>query len=145
MDWLNIFGLIIIMLMLAPNIVYAYKNKNAVNKCTNRVMNALEQTGRYGSMFLMVFNIGIWEFGFASKSGFLCWLMVSAILLLAYWAFWLVYFKTPKSIFAVLLAVIPSAIFIASGLFLRHWLLVLFGCLFACGHIYVTDKNTRAT
>lgn len=42
--WLNIFGLIILILILIPNIIYAFtKGKGQKNKCTNTVMNILEQ------------------------------------------------------------------------------------------------------
>ena len=42
------------------------------------------------------------------------------------------------------LAVLPSCIFLLSGILLRHWLLVGFAVLFAIGHIYVTLKNANA-
>ncbi len=58
-NWLNVFGLVIVVLLLIPNIIYAIKFKNQQNKCTNKAMNIIEQIGRYGCMFLMVFNIGI--------------------------------------------------------------------------------------
>lgn len=67
-SWLNIFGLILVVLLLVPNIIYAVKEKNQENKCTNKLMNLVEQIGRYASMFLMVFNIGLAEVGF-----FICW------------------------------------------------------------------------
>ena len=47
-EWLNIFGLILVVLLLIPNIVYAVKNKDSENLCKNRFMNILEQIGRYG-------------------------------------------------------------------------------------------------
>ena len=67
LNWINIFGLVIVVLMLIPNILYAIKFKGQEVKCKCcRSMYILEQVGRYGSMFLMAFNIGIAEFGFAS-------------------------------------------------------------------------------
>ena len=66
MNWLNISGLIFVVLLLIPNIIYAIKVKNQKNKCSNKFLNVMEQIGRYGCMFLMVFNIGIAEFGFRS-------------------------------------------------------------------------------
>lgn len=51
MNWINIFGLILVLLILIPNVIYACKNKKAQNHCTHRLMNILEQTGRYSSMF----------------------------------------------------------------------------------------------
>ena len=41
--WINVFGGIIVILMLLPNIVYALKNKDERNLCENRTMNLLEQ------------------------------------------------------------------------------------------------------
>ena len=75
MNWLNVFGLILVVLLLVPNIIYAIKVRNQQNKCTNKIMNVLEQVGRYGCMFLMVFNIGIAEFGFNSVGAFLIYLI----------------------------------------------------------------------
>ena len=45
---------------------------------------------------------------------------------------------------ALTLAVLPSCIFLMSGILLRHWLLAGFAVLFAIGHIYVTLKNAQA-
>lgn len=53
-NWINIFGLSIIALLLIPNIIYAIKHKGGKNLCENRWMNVLEQIGRYGSMLFMV-------------------------------------------------------------------------------------------
>ena len=50
-DWLNIWGLIIVVLMLIPNILYALKAKESTNKCKNKMMNIIEQIGRYVSFF----------------------------------------------------------------------------------------------
>lgn len=144
MNWINIFGLIIVALMLVPNIIYAYRNKNIENKCNNQIINILEQIGRYGSMLLMVFNIGIFEFGFKSEKNFLVWFISMKILLILYWAFWILYLKTPKMLFAMLLAIIPSIIFVFSGLILRHGLLAIFGIIFSFGHIFVTYQNNKS-
>ena len=48
---INIFGLIIVLLILVPNIIYAIRVKDQENKCQNKIMNILEQIGRYGCMF----------------------------------------------------------------------------------------------
>ena len=65
-SWINIFGLIIVALLLIPNIIYAFKFRGVENQCRSSAMNKLEQIGRYGCMFLMIFNIGILEFSFSS-------------------------------------------------------------------------------
>jgi len=66
--------------------------RNQENKCDNKFMNVLEQIGRYASMFLMVFNIGIAEFGFSSVGVFLLYGFGNAFLILVYWIVWMLYF-----------------------------------------------------
>lgn len=141
MEWLNVFGLIFVALILLPNIIYAFKFRDKQNKCTNKVMNIVEQAGRYGCMFLMVFNIGIAEFGFASKAVFLVYLIGNAALLLSYWLIWILYFKNQAYLKQLALAIIPACLFLLSGITMQHYLLVIFSVIFGIGHVYVTNKN----
>ncbi|MBQ7942860.1 MAG: hypothetical protein IJ326_02225 [Lachnospiraceae bacterium] len=141
MNWLNIFGLILVVLLLIPNIIYAIKVKNQKNNCTNTLMNAMEQIGRYGCMILMVFSMGIREFGYPSVGDFLAYLFGNAFLILLYWIIWILYFKKNTYAKQILLAVIPTCIFLLSGITLRHYLLIVFGVIFGVGHIYVTNCN----
>ena len=83
-SWLNIFGLILVVLLLVPNIIYAVKEKNQENKCTNKLMNLVEQIGRYASMFLMVFNIGLAEVGFSSVGAFIVYMLGNILLMISY-------------------------------------------------------------
>lgn len=142
MDWINIFGLIIVVFLLLPNMIYYSKNKSVENKCKNKVMNFFEQVGRYGSMFLMVFNIGIFEFGFRSNTVFTVWLICIFLLISIYWGVWFLYFKKIRILYSMILAIIPSVIFVSQGIILRHWLLLIFGIIFSISHIYVTYQNT---
>lgn len=141
--WINIFGLIILILILLPNIIYAVKFHNAENKCKNKAMNILEQIGRYSSMALMAFNIGIAEFGFSSVKAFVIYYIGNIILLIAYWFSWLLYFKKRTLPISMALAIIPTAIFLLSGITLRHFLLVLSAVVFGIGHVYVTYQNAK--
>ena len=138
---INIFGLIIVILILVPNIIYAIKVKDPENKCQNKFMNILEQIGRYGCMFLMAFNIGIAEFGFKSVGMILTYLFGNGILLISYWVIWALYFKRPVYWEQIALAVIPTIIFLLSGITMLHILLIIFGIIFGVGHIYVTHQN----
>jgi hypothetical protein len=65
----------------------------------------------------------------------------NGLLLAAYWIAFAVYMKRRTVRLAIVLAVLPSCIFLLSGILLQHWLLVAFAILFAIGHIYVTYKN----
>jgi hypothetical protein len=143
MGWLNWFGLIIIALMMIPNIVYALRNRDSENKCTNRLVNLAEQIGRYGCMFLMVFNIGVAELGVASVAAFLVYLIGNVVLLLAYFVFWIVYGKKQSLFTAEMLALLPTLLFLLSGLTMRHWLLAGFAVLFGAAHFYITVVNAR--
>ena len=141
--WINLWGGIIVLLMLVPNVVYAVKNKGEKNRCANRFMNVIEQIGRYACIVLMWFPLLVWEFGFDSDWKMLVYLAGNGALLAAYWILFAVYFKKKAVWLSVALAVLPACIFLLSGLLLRHWLLAGFALLFAVGHIYVTYVNAR--
>jgi len=141
MNWLNVYGLIFVVLLLIPNIIYAIKVKNQQNKCTNRFMNVIEQIGRYGCMFLMIFNIGITEFGFHSVGAFLVYLFGNTLFMISYWIIWMLYFNKQTYWKQISLAVIPTCLFLLSGITMLHYLLIVFGVVFGIGHIYITNKN----
>lgn len=143
MGWINWFGFILLVLLFVPNVIWALRYRSEANKCTNKLMNLIEQIGRYGCMFLMAFNIGLAEFGFASPLSFIIYLIGNAVLLLAYWVFWIVYFKKQTLFSALILAILPTLIFLLCGVTLRHWLLVGFAVVFGVGHVYVTVRNAK--
>lgn len=139
--WINGFGAIIIIVMMIPNILFAVKNKDMTNRCDNRMMNVIEQIGRYACLVLMWLPLIVWKFGFRSVFEMFAYMIGSGILLTAYLVIWVLYFKKPTMRTAVSLAVIPTIIFLLCGILLRHWLLVAAALLFGVGHIYVTMKN----
>ncbi|MDY4611366.1 MAG: hypothetical protein SPD11_12220 [Sphaerochaetaceae bacterium] len=143
MNWINVPGMSVVVLMLLPNIIYAFicKGDENQNRCHSFLMNLVEQIGRYGSMFLMAFNIGVLESGFSSKAAFLSWLFTIALLMLGYWVCWVLYFKKRRRGYALALAILPSLMFLLSGILQRHWLLSLSAVLFSAGHIHVTVCN----
>lgn len=143
--WLNEFGLIIVILLLLPNIIYAMKYRNLENLCDNSLMIVIEQIGRYASMFLMIFNIGIAEFGFLSTQSLLMYIVLNVILLVAYWIMWILYFVKQQSWNSMALAVIPTLLFLVNGLTQMHILLIISAVLFGIGHIYVTYENIKKT
>ena len=139
--WINIFGMMIVLLLLIPNLIYAWKGPNEKNQCKSFIFNAVEQIGRYASMALMVMPVGVWRFGFSSKKMFLLYVSVNLLLLCLYWLIWRLYFRKRTLCTAIVLAVIPTCIFLISGLTLRHWVLVFAAFLFGTGHLYVTIQN----
>ena len=139
--WINVFGAIIVVLMLVPNVVYALKNRGEENRCTNRWMNLLEQIGRYGCIAFMWFPLLVGKFSFRSVPEMTLYLGGNGALLAVYWFVYARYLRERTRRRALTLAVVPACIFHMSGLLLRHWLLVVFALFFAVGHIYVTTQN----
>ena len=139
--WINVFGAVIVVLMLIPNIVYAIKNKGEKNLCANRFMNVVEQVGRYACIVLMWLPLLVWKFGFASVLDMMLYMACNGLLLAAYWITFAFYMKRRSVRLALVLAVLPACIFLLSGILLQHWLLAGFAVVFAIGHIYVTYKN----
>ncbi len=138
---INVFGAIVVVLMLVPNVVYALKNRGEENRCTNRWMNLLEQIGRYGCIAFMWFPLLVGKFSFRSVPEMTLYLGGNGALLAVYWFVYARYLRERTWRRALTLAVVPACIFLMSGLLLRHWLLVVFALFFAVGHIYVTTQN----
>ena len=143
--WISVFGAVIVILMLIPNIIYAIKNRNGKNLCTSRFMNAVEQIGRYACIILMWLTLLVRKFGFASVFEMILYFSGNGVLLAAYWFVFARYLKEKSVKRALVLEFLPACIFLFSGILLRHWLLVSFAVLFAVGHIYVTYKNAFFT
>ena len=141
--WISVFGAVIVILMLIPNIVYALRNPGEKNNCMSKIMNAIEQIGRYACIVLMWLPLLVWKFGFPSVFEMLLYLFGNGFLLVLYWAVYAAFLKRKTGKRALALAVIPACIFLMSGLLLRHWLLVVSAVLFGIGHIYVTRKNAE--
>lgn len=142
-NFINFLGIAIVVIMLIPNIFYAVRFRKMENKCVNRVMNVIEQIGRYASFFLMFLPLGIWEFGFQNVASFLFYLYGNALLLLAYLLVWIFYFRRQSMPKALALAILPTCIFFLSGVTLQHWLLVISSVIFGTGHLYVTYQNNN--
>lgn len=65
---MNTYGLIIIVIVMIPNIIFAIKEKNFENKYNNKIVEIIVQIGRFGSICLMIFNITLFK---AIKENFL--------------------------------------------------------------------------
>lgn len=139
-NWINLIGAATVVLMLIPNVVYAVKGKGTVRQSRNMLPAILEQTGRYGCMIFMWLPLLAWKFGFHSDAEMFLYIGGNVILLVLYYIYWGFYFKDRKNA-AMALAVIPTCIFLLSGILLRHWLLIISAVIFGAGHIYITAKN----
>lgn len=144
MEWINIFGLIFIVIIMVPNILYAIKCKEGFeNKWNNKKVEMIEQIGRFGCFGFMIFNIpGTW-FGWWSDEAFTIYLIVNVILIMAYCIIWAICFKKNSVFKALALSIIPSCVFLFSGIMMRSVLLIIMAVLFATSHIMISYKNAK--
>ncbi|MGN1473944.1 MAG: hypothetical protein ACI4WZ_07695 [Eubacteriales bacterium] len=144
MEWFNIFGLIFIVVILIPNIIFAIKCKDGFDiKWKNKYVEVMEQVGRFGCFGFMVINIpGTW-FGWWSDEAFALYLIVDGILVTIYCATWIIYFKKSSVFRALALSIIPSILFLFSGIMSRSVLLIIATVLFAPSHILISYRNAK--
>ena len=144
MEWFNVFGLIFIVVIMIPNVVFAIKRKDGFdNKWDNKFVEFIEQAGRFGCFGFMIFNIpGTW-FGWWSDEAFALYLIVDGILVMLYCAIWIICFKKNSVFRALALSVIPSVLFLFSGIISRSELLTVASVLFAPSHIAISYRNAK--
>lgn len=144
MNWLNIFGLIMVAVIMIPNILFAMKCKDGfVNKWNNKFVETVEQIGRFGCFGFMIINIpGTW-FGWWSDEAFAVYLVVDAVLVTLYCAIWAVCFRKSSVFRALSLSIIPSVLFLFSGIMSRSILLTIAALLFAPSHIMLSYQNAK--
>ena len=144
MEWLNVFGLVMVAVIMIPNILFAMKCKDGfVNKWNNKSVETVEQIGRFGCFGFMIFNIpGTW-FGWWSDEAFAVYLVVDAVLVTLYCVIWAVCFRKSSVFRALALSIIPSVLFLFSGIMSRSILLTIAAVLFAPSHILISYQNTK--
>lgn len=144
MEWLNVFGLVMVAVIMIPNILFAMKCKDGfVNKWNNKFVETVEQIGRFGCFGFMIINIpGTW-FGWWSDEAFAVYLVVDAVLVTLYCVIWAVCFRKSSVFRALALSIIPSVLFLFSGIMSRSILLAIAALLFAPSHIMLSYQNAK--
>lgn len=104
-------------------------------------MNLVEQIGRYASMFLMVFNIGLAEVGFSSVGAFIVYMLGNILLMISYWTIWVLYFKKESLLETDSIGSYSDLYIFAKWYNNATLLLIIFAVIFGIGHLYVTNKN----
>lgn len=144
MEWLNVFGLVMAAVIMIPNILFAMKCKDGfVNKWNNKSVETVEQIGRFGCFGFMIINIpGTW-FGWWSDEAFAVYLVVDAVLVTLYCVIWAVCFRKSSVFRALALSIIPSVLFLFSGIMSRSILLTIAAVLFAPSHVLISYQNAK--
>lgn len=144
MEWINLFGAVFITIIMVPNIIYAIKCKDGFeNKWNNKGVEIVEQIGRFGCFGFMVVNIpGTW-FGWWSDEAFAMYLIINSVLVILYCVIWIICFRKNTIFKALALSIIPSIVFMFSGIMSRSVLLIVASLLFAPAHILISYKNAK--
>ena len=138
----NYFGIIFIIVLMLPNIYASiFKKELFVNKFDDRLLIKLEYIGRYLCMILMVINIQDLYGGFKSVEAFVAYLGINIILLGLYYIVWFIFYKFNNIYKNMILGIIPSLMFIISGILQNHLLLIISGIVFAYAHLKIIWKN----
>lgn len=142
MDWFNYYGLAIIAIIMIPNIIFAIRNKSGLNNLyKNKTVEIFEQIGRYACFALMIFNIPYTYFNFWFDYALTVYLSVNGGLCAAYILFWIICRNRNGKLKTLSLSVIPTVIFLFSGVMLAYIPLTAFAIVFGVNHILLSYKN----
>lgn len=142
MNWFNVYGLIFVAVIMIPNIIFAVKCKDGFdNKWKNKVVEILEQAGRFGCFGFMIFNIPGTYYGWWFEDALPIYLVVSSVLVAAYCLIWAICFKKSSIFRAFALSIIPSVLFLFDGIAIGSVFLTIFAVVFAPCHILISFKN----
>lgn len=143
----NPWGFLFLSIIMIPNIIFAIKNKeafeNSIQKKWFKILEIFEQIGRYGCFACMIFNISGTYFGFKSDLSFVIYLIVNFVFISAYCIIWIFCFNKNNLFKAISLSVIPSIIFLFSGIISQSILLIIFAIIFAPCHIAISVENQK--
>ena len=144
MGWFNYCGLAIVAVILVPNIISAIIDKGAFeNRYNNKAILVLEQIGRYGCIAFMVFDIPYTYFNFWFDGALTVYLTVNGALLVLYLSGWIIFRKGQRVVKMLWLSIVPTALFVFSGIMLLSIPLIIFAVIFGMGHITVSYKNRQ--
>ncbi len=144
MDWFNYYGLIAVIIILIPNIIYAVTNKAAFeNKFNNKAILVVEQIGRYGCMIFSIFNIPYTYLGFWFENALWVYIAVGGFILLLYCFGWIIFRKGNSLIKMLWLSITPTLLFCFCGIVICSAPLIVCAILFGIGHITVSCRNAE--
>lgn len=143
MEWFNLTGLIFVVVLLIPNIIYAATNKDGfADKFHNKLVETGEQIGRFGCFVLMFIQLPFVTLGYIYDGAQTLHLILGIVLLLLYCGGWIVFRKGNSVAKALTLSILPSVLFLESGILTLNIPLIVLSVVFAICHITISYKNT---
>lgn len=146
MKFTNFYGFAFMLVIMISNIIFAVKNKEGFeNLWKNKFVELFEQIGRFGCFAFMIVIIPGMGFCFYSKIEFILYLVIDTVLLTAYVLIWILCFKINSIFKSLALSIIPSVIFLTSGILTRYIPLIASAVIFAPCHILISYKNAKTS
>lgn len=143
MEWFNLTGLIFVVVLLIPNIIYAVTNKDGfADNYHNKFIESGEQIGRFGCFILMFIQLPFVTLGYIYDGAQTLYLILGIVLLALYCGGWIVFRKGNCMAKALTLSILPSVLFLESGILTLNIPLIVLSVVFAICHITISCKNT---
>lgn len=141
----NYYGLIAVITILVPDLMWAISKKGAFTEYyNNRFVSVLEQIGRFGCFVTMIVNIPYTYFGYFFEYGNLVYLLFSGIVVCVYLIGWIAKGEKEGVGYALWLSIAPSVLFLVDGILILSIPLIVFAVIFAPCHIIISYKNANA-
>lgn len=147
----SFFGLIIVILIIIPNIIYMLKfpPKNVPRNLIepNIIYTILERTGQIGCLTLLVITPD--NFQFKSSILLISLIMICIVIYYGLWIRYIVkgqqymYLWKPFYIIPIPLAILPIIIFLIVSILNKSILISLVTIIFAIGHITISLNNYK--
>lgn len=140
--YVNFWGLIFVVIILIPNIVFAISCKDGFeNRYQNKLVETLEQIGRFGCFFSMFIVVPYMNKGYWFQQGKAIYLIQGFLFVGLYCLGWIVFWKENSIRKSLYLSMIPSLLFLESGVVSGNILLLIFAVIFAPCHILISYWN----
>lgn len=141
--YVNFWGLIFVVIILIPNIVFAISCKDGFeNRYQNKLVETLEQIGRFGCFFSMFIVVPYMNKGYWFQQGKAIYLILGFLFVGLYCLGWIVFWKENSIRKSLYLSMIPSLLFLESGVVSGNILLLIFAVIFAPCHILISYWNS---
>ena len=132
MDWFNLTGLIFVVVLLIPNMIYAVTNKDGfAGEFHNKLVETGEQIGRFGCFILMFIQLPFVTLGYIYDGAQTLYLILGIVLLALYCGGWIVFRKGNCMAKALTLSILPSVLFLESGILTLNIPLIVLSVVFA--------------
>ena len=144
-DVVNVYGLLFAAVLLVPHIVYMKTHTLDTGVFANRAMVYIDRVGRFSSLFLMSFHIGVLELGFTEPQALMrrFWLITMGVCSVVYALLWLLFFKKETKGCALGIILISSFMVMYSGILQVNTLLLTAGIVYLIGELYLFSRYFR--